>query len=332
MVRHNGQMELPNFSDVVTASERLSGVAVRTPMLRSRALDAHTGSRVFLKPEMLQVSGSFKFHGAYNRICQLSKREHAGGVVAWSSGNHAQGVAAAAAMFDIPATIVMPADAPAIKRDNTLALGAQIITYDRFTESREAIAQDVAKQSGAVIVPSYDDVNIIAGQGTVGLELLQDVAANGESLDALLICCGGGGLSAGCALVASEISRTTDVFTVEPKGFDDYAKSLASGERQRIEMPVVSICDALLTPEPGKLTFAINQHRIKQGLVVSDAEVVAAVRFAFRVLKLVVEPGGAVALAALLSGKLPRHYERVGIILSGGNVDPATFSQLLERA
>ncbi|WOJ95429.1 threonine/serine dehydratase [Congregibacter brevis] len=322
-------VELPSFLDIRGAAERLRGQAVRTPLLRNRFLDEDSGRRVFLKPETLQVSGSFKFRGAYNRVSQLTQDERKAGVIAWSSGNHAQGVAAAAKLESVPARIVMPEDAPQIKLENTIALGAEVITYDRYTEDREAMSYALAERDGGVIVPSYDDRHVIAGQGTAGLEVFEDAAAAEESLDALLICCGGGGLTAGCALAGSALSPDTAIFCVEPENYDDHARSLQSGHREQADTAQASICDALLSPTPGALTFPINQRLLAGGLVVSESEVKAAMRYAFRVLKLVVEPGGAVALAALLSGKLDARYQSVAVILSGGNVDPLVFAKIL---
>ena len=320
----------PTFAAVEEAAERLHGVAVRTPLLRNRFLDEKLDRRVAIKPEMLQLTGSFKFRGAYNRISQLSDAERDGGLIAWSSGNHAQGVAAAARICGLRARIVMPEDAPAIKLESTRALGAEVVTYDRYSESREEIAYALAEQDGAVIVPSFDDPHIIAGQGTAGLEIFQDLAGSGEKADALLVCCGGGGLIAGCVLAGEALSPDTHMFSVEPEGYDDHARSLASGQREKVDTSRRSICDALLPPTPGKLTFAINGPRLKGGLVVTEAEVRDAMRYAFRVLKLVVEPGGAVALAALLAGKLDPSYRNVAIIMSGGNVDPSLFAETLQ--
>lgn len=320
----------PTFEDVKAAAQRINGQARRTPLLARTELDDITGRRVFLKPEMLQRSGSFKFRGAYNRLSQLTAVEREAGVIAWSSGNHAQGVAAAAALAGTRARIVMPEDAPQIKIDNTRALGAEVITYDRYTEDREAISYALAERDGGTIVPSYDDVHIIAGQGTVGLEIFEDAAAIGESVDALLICCGGGGLTAGCALSAEALSPGTAVFCVEPEGYDDHARSLRSGQRERADTSRESLCDALLAPTPGAMTFPINQRLLTGGLVVCEEEVRAAIRFAFKSLKLVVEPGGAVALAALMSGKLDSRYERVAVVLSGGNVDPGAFASYIK--
>jgi threonine dehydratase len=324
------EQALPTFEDVHSAATQLRGMATRTPMLRNRFLDLDTERDVFLKPEMLQVSGSFKFRGAYNRISRLNDAERAQGVVAWSSGNHAQGVAAAAALCGARARIVMPEDAPAIKLDNTRALGAEVITFDRYSESREQIAQDLVARDGGILVPSYDDPHIIAGQGTTGLELFEDIAAASEQpLDAVLTCCGGGGLTAGIALSRDALSPTTHLFTVEPEGYDDHAQSLRSGERETVDTSVPSLCDALLAPTPGAMTWRINQPRVQAGLVVTEEEVRAAMRYAFRVLKVVVEPGGAVALAALLAGKLDASYRRVGIVMSGGNVDPALYAYII---
>ncbi len=315
---------LPAFSDVIAAADRLRSVAIRTPTIRNHYLDRATGRSIWLKAESLQHTGSFKFRGAYNRLCQLTADERARGVVAWSSGNHAQGVALAAALLNIPARIVMPADAPAIKRANTRALGAEIVPYDRYSEDRESIARELASRDGAVVVPSYDDPHIIAGQGTMALELFQDCPAN---LDALLICTSGGGLLAGAVLAADGLSANTALLSVEPEGFDDHAQSFRQGRRMSNGKAASSLCDALLAPTPGELTFAINQPRVQGGLVVNDNEVRAAMAFAFERLRLVLEPGGAVALAAVLAGKVAANYQTIGVVLSGGNVDPTLFRE-----
>lgn len=314
-----------DFAAIEQAARRIAPQALRTPLLRNRFLDRDTGRRVWLKPELLQVSGSFKFRGAYNRIAHLSEAERRAGVIAWSSGNHAQGVAAAARIAGVAARIVMPADAPRIKADNTRALGAQVITYDRYREDREAIARALAERDGGVLIPSYDDAHIIAGQGTAGLEIFSDA----PELDALLVCCGGGGLSAGCALAAEFLSPRTAIFCVEPEGYDDHRRSLLSGRRETADTSRPSLCDALLAPTPGALSFPINRRLLTGGLVVTEAEVCRAMRYAFRVLKLVLEPGGAVALAALLAGKLADRYRRVALMLSGGNVDPDVFAAVI---
>jgi threonine dehydratase len=322
----------PVYADVEDAAERIAGHALRTPLLRNLFLDEFTGRRVFLKPEMLQVSGSFKFRGAYNRISRLSAEERKAGVIAWSSGNHAQGVAAAARLEGVRARIVMPEDAPRIKLENTRALGAEVITFDRYRENREEISYALAARDGGVIVPSYDDPYIIAGQGTAGREIFQDAAAEGATLDALLICCGGGGLSAGCALAGEALSPDTAIYCVEPEYYDDHARSLRAGHRESADTSRPSICDALLSPTPGEMTFPINRRLLAGGLVVTEDEVKEAMRYAFRVLKLVLEPGGAVALAALLCGKLDPRYKTVAVMLSGGNVDPVFFASALGEA
>lgn len=314
------------FEDVRAASRRLHGPAIRTPVLRNPSLDELAGMEVFIKPEPLQVSGSFKFRGAFNRISQLNNVERRRGVIAWSSGNHALGVATAAAQLGVPATIVMPRDAPRIKLERTRAMGAEVVTFDRYRDSREEIALRLQQERGGTIVPSYDDPHIIAGQGTVGMEFFEDVPV---PLDAMLVCCGGGGLLAGAVVSQQTLSPDTHMFSVEPEGYDDHARSFESGKIESADTSKKSICDALLAPQPGNITFAINRRVVKRGLVVSEAEVRTAMRYAFRVLKLVVEPGGAVALAALLTGKVDDDIRRVGIVVSGGNVDPSFFAEVL---
>jgi len=306
---------------VQEARERIAPHIVRTPMLRSAALDRATGAAVLIKPEVLQRTGSFKLRGATNALLQLSPEQRAHGVVTYSSGNHGQAIACAAAALGMRATIVMPADAPAIKRDATAFWGARIIEYDRATENREAMAGAIAAQTGATLIPPYDHQDVIAGQGTAALELAEDAAALGLAMDMFLVCTGGGGLTAGCALALSAVSPATKIYTCEPAGWDDTARSLASGRRERNDMRGSMLCDALLTPTPGALTFGINQRLVTAGLVVSDDEVRAAQRFAARHLKLVVEPGGAVALAALLAGRIEPKGKILGLIFSGGNAD-----------
>ncbi|MDO8288925.1 MAG: threonine/serine dehydratase [Parvibaculum sp.] len=316
----------PTSDDVVCAAERIAGVAVRTPLLTNAKLDEITGARVFVKPEVLQRTGSFKFRGAYNRLSQIAAVDRAAGVVAWSSGNHAQGVALAATMLGMPSRIVMPADAPVIKVERTRGYGAEIVFYDRLTDDREAIGRALAAKHGAVIVPPYDDPHIIAGQGTAGLEITQDA---GVTLDTVLVPAGGGGLAAGTALVFATVSTDAQIFCVEPDGFDDHGRSLISGEREKNASADGSFCDALMAPMPGEITFAVNRRHLAGGLSVSDDDVAAAMRFAYSELKLVVEPGGAVALAALLSNKIDVRSQAVAIILSGGNVDPGLFARLV---
>ncbi len=318
--------------DVRDAARLIAGVAVRTPLLEYRFLNEKVGRRVLLKFEGAQVGGAFKFRGAYNRLARIPEADRPNGVVAWSSGNHAQGVAAAAGILGIPAAIVMPADAPAIKVANTRMLGAEVIPYDRTTQSREEIATRLAEERGAVLVPSFDDPFIIAGQGTAGLEIAEQAAAIGAEVGQVLVCCGGGGLVAGIATALSEVCPGAAVYSVEPEAFDDTARSLASGQRESIAVGAASICDALLAPMPGELTFPINRMRLVGGLSVSDAQVRDAMRYGFEVLKLVIEPGGAVALAALLSEKAPPcETGATVVVVSGANVDPAFFARVLQE-
>ncbi|GAB4518347.1 MAG: threonine/serine dehydratase [Parvularculaceae bacterium] len=323
--------ETPSAAGVMDAAKRLAGVVMRTPMLESPVLNDRIGGRALLKPEVLQHCGSFKFRGAYNRLSRLSEAEKARGVVAWSSGNHAQGVALAAKRLGVQATIIMPKDAPALKIERVKALGGEIILYDRYTEDREAIGRALAGERNSVLVPSYDDRYIIEGQGTAALELAEDAARAGVALDALLVCCGGGGLTAGCALALSAISPQTEIIAVEPAGFDDTARSLAAGKRVSNNPSARSICDAILTPTPGELTFDVMRKLRVGSAAVTDEQVLDAMAFAFKHLKLVVEPGGAVALTALLSGAYDASGKTVGVLLSGGNVEPAMFARALER-
>jgi threonine dehydratase len=313
---------LPTFADIEAAALRLRGVAVRTPLLESEALNQRTGGRVLLKAECLQRTGSFKFRGAYNTISQID----AGAVVAYSSGNHGQGVAAAASLLGKAATIVMPADAPAIKIENTRRYGAVVRLYDRQRESREAIGAEIAARTGAALIKPYDDPRIIAGQGTAGLELAEQARERGAAPDLALMPCGGGGLIAGGALALTAGFPGIAIYAVEPDGLDDTRRSLEAGERLANAPGATSICDALLLPAPGELTFAINRQLLAGGLAVTDNEVRGAIAFAFRHLKLVLEPGGAAALAATLAGKLSLAGRTVAVMLSGGNVDPALFA------
>jgi threonine dehydratase len=321
---------IPAFDDVRAAAQRLAGHARRTPLLAGTPLDAATGGRVLLKLETLQHTGSFKFRGAWNRLAQLDDAQRRAGVVAFSSGNHAQGVAAAARRLGIPATIVMPADAPRVKLQNTRDLGAEIVEYDRLRESREQIAAQLAADRGATLVPSFDDPDIIAGQGTAGLEIAEQAAGLGLQLDDVIVCCSGGGLTAGIVIALAELAPRAGVWTAEPAAYDDHRRSLLAGTRQH-NAPVSppSICDALLAPAPGELTFAINRSRLRGGLVASDAEVRAAIAYAARTLKLIVEPGGAVALACLLAGQLDVRGRTVAVTLSGGNIDDALLREVL---
>ncbi len=319
------------FADIEAAAARIAGHAVRTPLIESPALNDRLGRRILIKPETLQRVGAFKFRGAYNRLSQLSREEAQRGVVAFSSGNHAQGVALAARLLGMPALIVMPADAPTVKVEATRGYGADIKLYDRLTESREAIAAQVAAERGAVIVPAFDDPDIIAGQGTVGLEIVAQAKALETPLARVIAPLGGGGLMAGTSLAVKTLSPQTAVIGVEPAGFDDTLRSLQKGERIVTKPATRSLCDALESPAPGELTFPILQKTVADVAVVTDAEVAEAMRYAFSVLKLVVEPGGSVGLAALLAGKV-RDFGGDGataLVLSGGNVDPELFAKVL---
>jgi len=316
-------------SDIETAAERLRGVAVRTPLLASGAIDSRTGGTILVKAEMLQRTGSFKLRGAYNRVAAIDPQQRRRGVVAYSSGNHAQGVAAAAGMLGVPATIVMPADAPAAKLDGTRALGADVVLYDRATGDREAIAAEIANDRGATLIPPFDDPHVIAGQGTVGLEIADQADARGVVFDAVLVPCSGGGLVSGIATVLSDRMPEAKIYTVEPEGFDDTARSLAAGAVVRNEPGRTSICDGLLLPVPGTLTLPINQTLLAGGLAVDDDAVAEAMAAAFRHLKVVAEPSGAVALAAALTGTFDCCGKTVCVVCSGGNVDGRTFFDLV---
>ncbi len=322
---------LPTFADVQAAARRLEGITIRTPLLENERVNRKLGGRLFLKAECLQRTGSFKLRGAYNFLASMSEADRARGVVGWSSGNHAQGLAEAARLLGTKATIVMPADAPALKVANTRASGAEVVLYDRVKDSREEIGQGIATKTGATIVPPYDHPWILTGQGTAGLEIAEEAKALGVTLDAVAAPCSGGGLATGVALGVKGISPTTMVHAGEPAGFDDLARSLAAGRKQKNEKLSGSICDALLAPTPGDVTFPLAQQLLGPGLVVTDEEVLDAMELAFREFKLVVEPGGAVALAAALTGKLPVKGRVVAVVCSGGNVDHATFKRALDR-
>ena len=318
------------LEDIEAAAARIHGHAVETPLIESPALNDRLGRRVLIKPETLQRVGAFKFRGAYNRLAQLDDAQRKSGVVAFSSGNHAQGVALAARLLGVPALIVMPADAPSVKVEATRGYGAEVRLYDRLTEDRVAIAGEIAAQRGAVVVPAFDDRDIIAGQGTVGLELMNQAKALGVGFDVVVSPVGGGGLMAGVSTAVKALSPRTALVGVEPEGFDDTLRSLQAGARQTLRPTTRSLCDALESPAPGELTFPILQQNVADIAVVSDAEVAAAMRYAFATLKLVVEPGGAVGLAALLSGKVKAWGDgTTGLVLSGGNVDPALFAEVL---
>ena len=321
---------LPTFDDVLAAHERVQHVVRETPVLTHKALDDMSGAELFIKAECLQVTGSFKIRGAMNRLAQIPQARRAAGVVAFSSGNHAQGVARAARLLDMPALIVMPSDAPRIKVDGVEADGAEIHFYDRDTESREEIAAQIAEARGAIVVPSFDDADIIAGQGTAGLEFASQMAERDTPLDHLICCAGGGGLITGIALAFEQMSPSTHIWTAEPESHDDWARSLDAGKIVSNAPGTRSFCDAILTPAPGDLTFALGSRLLSGGLRASDADVRSAMQSAFRCLKIVAEPGGAAALAAALH-HLPEDVKgkRVGVMVTGGNVDPQMFAEIL---
>ena len=316
-------------ADIEAAARVIAPFAVRTPLLSPPVLGERVGAKVFVKPEVLQRTGSFKFRGAFNKLSSIPANARGGGVVAFSSGNHAQGVAAAAQILNMRATIVMPADAPLAKRERTKALGAEVVLYDRDREDREAIARDIAGKRGATLVPPYDDPMVIAGQGTVGREIAEDLAALGIDPDVVVVPVSGGGLVAGVATAIKARFPKAMVMSAEPEGFDDHARSLRAGKREAHGASGRTICDALMALTPGEITFAINSRLLAKGVTASDAEVAAAVAFAFRELKLVVEPGGAVGLAALLAGHVEARGKNVVIVLSGGNVDADLYAKLI---
>lgn len=317
-------------NDIRAAARRIEGAINRTPLLEYGALNRRARGRVLLKAEIFQETGSFKMRGAYNRISQLSAAERARGVVAWSSGNHAQGVARAAQLVGAPATILMPEDTPKAKVDGTRGFGAEVVFYNRYTDDREAMGRALAAERGGTAVPPFDDPHVIAGQGTVGLEIVEQTSALGMQVDQLLVCAGGGGLTAGCALALHDTWPQAEVFAVEPEGYDDIALSLAKGERVGVDPSRKSIADALLPPMCGEHNWAVMKTHVKAGLVVSEDEIREAVRTAFFDLKLRVEPGGAAALAAVLAGKVQAEGKVTAVTLSGGNVDPATFCEIIK--
>lgn len=317
------------LSDIEAAQGRLSGVANRTPLIHHAALDAVAGGTVLLKAENLQRMGSFKLRGAYNTLANMAPERRERGVVAWSSGNHAQGVALAARLFGVSAHIVMPEDTPAGKTAAVKALGGHVVTYDRYREDREAIARELAESRGAPVVPSYDHPDVIAGQGTVGLEATEQLQAAGLVPDLALICCGGGGLAAGSSTALRARFPEVQCFAVEPEQADDTARSFEAGQRIANAPDTRSICDALLSPEPGALTFPINQRLLAGVLTVSEDAVRYAVGFAYRELRIVLEPGGAVALAAVLTGAVDTKDKVTLAVLSGGNIEDAMLAECL---
>ena len=322
---------LPTSADLLAARRRLGTLACRTPLIEHPALNARVGGRVLLKAENLQRVGAFKFRGAYNKVAQVDRKAFPGGVVACSSGNHAQGVAAAATLLGFRSAIVMPADAPRLKIERTRAFGAEVVAYDRVKEDRDAIARDLCATRNAAYVHPFDDIDVIAGQGTAGLEMMEQAEAIGATPDIVLVGASGGGLISGVSIAVKEKSPSTVIYSVEPAGFDDLARSLESGAHERNAALSGSICDALLAVTPGELTFEIARRNLAGGLVVTDDEARTAVRYAFEELKLVVEPGGAVSLAAILTGKLPLQGKTVAALLSGGNVDPGLFAEIIQE-
>ena len=321
---------LPTFSDLLAARRRLGTLACRTPLIEHPALNARVGGRVLLKAENLQRVGAFKFRGAYNKVAQVDRKAFPGGVVACSSGNHAQGVAAAATLLGFRSAIVMPADAPRLKIERTRAFGAEVVAYDRVKEDRDAIARELCASRRAALVHPFDDIDVIAGQGTAGLEMMEQAEAIGATPDIVLVGASGGGLISGVSIAVKEKSPSTVIYSVEPAGFDDLARSLESGAHERNAALSGSICDALLAVTPGELTFEVAKRNLAGGLSVTDEEAKAAVRYAFEELKLVVEPGGAVSLAAILAGKLPLQGKTVAAVLSGGNIDPSLFAEIIQ--
>lgn len=321
---------MTDIAAITAAAERLKGHARRTPLLESPFLNELAGRRVLVKPECLQHTGSFKFRGAWSALSALDPEVRAKGVLAYSSGNHAQGIAYAAARHGVPSVIVMPEDAPALKLANTRALGAEVVTYDRVGgESREAIGQALSKERGLTLIKPYDEPMVIAGQGTTGLEIAEQAAELGVTTGDVLVCCGGGGLTAGVALALEAHAPRMRARPVEPVGFDDTKRSLIAGKILSNDRPSGSICDAIVTPAPGLLTFPIQQRLCGPGIAVTDNDALRAMAQAFLRLKIVAEPGGAVALAAALYHTDDIQGDAVVAVVSGGNVDPAQFSKAL---
>ena len=319
-------MTPPDIFDIRAAAQRIAPHTVRTPLLESSQINDIVGGRLLIKAETLQRTGSFKFRGAFNTISQIPDKIRKNGIVAFSSGNHAQGVAAAALLHGIPAVIVMPEDAPNLKVANTVDYGAEVVFYNRYTEDREAIGVGIAEKRSLSLVKPYDDPRVIAGQGTVGLEIIEQIDT---SPDQVLVPCGGGGLISGVAIAIKNAVPDAYIYAVEPEEFDDTTRSLRLGTRQQIDPDAKSICDSLMPATPGEITFAINKRLLTGGLIVNDQAVGKAMREAFLRLKLVVEPGGAVGLAAALSGSIDCRDKTTVVVCSGGNVDPSLFSEIL---
>jgi len=319
-----------NIDMIRAAATRLQGHAVRTQLVRSPFLDEIAGRRVWVKPECLQHTGSFKFRGGYSAVSALSPEVRAKGVIAFSSGNHAQGVALAAKMHDTSAVIIMPSDAPQLKIDNTKAYGAEVVLYNRDTESRDDIGAKISSERGLTLVKPFDEPLVVAGQGTCGIEIAEDANALGIKNAEVIVCCGGGGLTSGIALALEADAPTLRVRPAEPEGFDDVARSLRSGTLESNTATSGNICDAIITPRAGELTFPVMQRLCGAGLAVSEDEVLGAMAQAFARLKLVAEPGGAAALAAALYRRDQITGDDVIVTISGGNVDPAMFARALE--
>lgn len=324
---------VPDFDDVLAAQARLKGHAKTTPLMRSDDIDTLTGLSVWFKPECTQKVGAFKYRGAFNRLSAMSEAERARGVVAFSSGNHAQGVSRSAKELGMSAVIVMPMDAPSIKVDGVKRDGAKIVFYDRNTESREDLAAQIAREENRIIVPSYDDPYIIAGQGTTGLEIAEEARTQNINFDAVITPIGGGGLCAGISLALNALSPRTKMFGAEPNHYNDHQMSLREGRRVKIKSTPPTLCDAILTPTPGEITFAINQHSLTDVFTVSDEECLIAMGAAKAYLGVQAEPGGAAAFAALWAGRFKSHpeIETICVILSGGNVDPDVADLANER-
>lgn len=325
-----GEIDVMNIEMIRAANARLEGHVRRTPLLNSPFLDEIAGRRVWVKPECLQHTGSFKFRGAWSALSALDPDTRAKGVIAFSSGNHAQGVALAAARHGVASVIVMPSDAPRLKIENTRRLGAEVILYDRATEDRAAIGAELAQERGLTLIKPFDEPQVIAGQGTTGLEIAHQVAENGIAAADVIVCCGGGGLTSGIALALEADAPALRVRPAEPKGFDDVTRSLREGMILSNAQLSGSICDAVITPQPGDLTFPILRRLVGPGLVVSDHEALQAVAQAFNRLKVVAEPGGAVALAAALFRKEEIEGDDVIVTISGGNVDAEMFVRALD--
>ncbi|NIB42469.1 threonine/serine dehydratase [Pseudomaricurvus alkylphenolicus] len=324
--------QIPGFSAIEQAANNLEGHIIKTPLLESELLNEEIGGRLLIKPEVLQKTASFKIRGAFNKILSIPSRIRSRGVVAFSSGNHAQAVATSARYLGIPATIIMPENAPELKINNTLGYGASVLLYNPDTQDRELIAEELAEKKGLSLIRPYDDYHIIAGQGTVGYEIFSQAKNLNLDPSAVVVPCGGGGLIAGTAIALKHFSPEIEVWSAEPENFNDTKRSLEQGTRLKNNNTIKSICDSILTPTPGKLTFEINSNLLTGGVDVTDAEVKSAMLSAFRHFKLVVEPGGAVALSAILSGKIPIKGRTIIAILSGGNVDMALYSKIMNES